>query len=370
MGLVHAFHQLLKVMSLSSKVVKYFLIVSTSALGLTLLVCTLALAQTPTTGAVVRSANLRAGPGTTYPVVGTARPGQTVMIVETNLAGDWYRLADDQWIAAFLVNTTAPNATPTTLNPLPVAQPTVAATPLPTITSGTANRAANLRGGPGTTYAIVGTVQPGQRLNLIGRTGDSAWYQLESGTWIAAFLVNGGAAQPTALPTSAGPAATAVPTPTSQPAGGGNTYVVVQKRLWDPYENGGSLDGPSVHCGYRRELLVNVLDANGNRVNGVAVQAQYGAKEIVVTGAQGRGDGVASFVLGGGQDVKVIRDASGRAVTSDVATGLSTNPQNIPFAFLQDARYCQDEETCRHFAETNSCNGHFSWTVTFQQTGG
>lgn len=349
---------------------KYLLVGITLPIVTALLFWSLAVAQSSTTGVVTRSANLRAGPGTTYPVVGAARPGQTVTIVETNLAGDWYRLADDQWIAAFLVNTTAPNATPTTPNPPPVDQPTVAATPLPTITSGTANRSANLRAGPGTSYAVVGTVQRGQRLNLSGRTGDSAWYQIESGAWIAAFLVNAGAAQPTAIPTSAGPVATAVPIATSRPAGSGNTYVLVQKRLWDPYENGGSLDGPSVHCGYRRELVVNVLDANGNRVNGVAVQAQYGAKETVVTGAQGRGDGVASFVLGGGQDVKVIRDASGRAVTSDVATGLSTNPQNIEVEFLQSANYCQDEETCRHFAETNSCNGHFSWTVTFQQAGG
>lgn len=350
-------------MNIYVRSLKYLLVGITLPVMTALLFWSLAVAQSPTTGAVTRSANLRAGPGTTYPVVGAARPGQTVTIVETNLAGDWYRLADDQWIAAFLVNTTAPN-------PPPVDQATVAATPLSTITSGTANRAANLRAGPGTTYAIVGTVQSGQRLNLSGRTGDSAWYQIESGAWIAAFLVNSGtAAQPTAMPSSVAPAATALPPATPRPAGSGNDYRLVQKRLWDPYENGGSLDGPSVHCGYRRELVVNVLDANGNRVNGVAVQAQYGAKETVVTGAQGRGDGVASFVLGGGQDVKVIRDASGRAVTSDVATGLSTNPQNIEVEFLRSANYCQDEATCRHFAETNSCNGHFSWTVTFQQAG-
>ena len=114
-------------------------------------------------------------------------------------------------------------------------------------------------------------------------------------------------------------------------------------------------------------MIVNVLDANGNRVNGVAVQVLYGAKEIIVTGSQGRGDGVAEFVLGGGQDVTVVRDANGQSVTSDVATGLSTNPASIPFDILQSAQYCQDEESCRRFAEGNSCNGHFSWNVTFQR---
>ena len=333
-----------------------------------LLFWSLAVAQSATTGAVTRSANLRAGPGTTYPVVGAARPGQRVTIVESNAAGDWYRLANDQWIAAFLVNVTNPISTATATPNAPVAQ-LVASIPLADATSGTVNRSANLRAGPGTTYAIVGTVRSGQLLNLIGRNADGAWVQIEGGAWIAAFLVNGATAtQPAApSPTAPGPNPTVPPVATPRPAGSGNAYVLVQKRLWDPYENGGSLDGPSVHCGYRRELVVNVLDANGNRVNGVAVQVQYGAKETVVTGAQGRGDGVATFVLGGGQDVKVIRDASGRAVASDVATGLSTNPQNIEVEFLRSANYCQDEATCRHFAETNSCNGHFSWTVTFQQ---
>src|SRR5436853_7098751 len=91
------------------------------------------------------------------------------------------------------------------------------------------------------------------------------------------------------------PAATAAPPAASAT---GTEFVLVEKRLWNPYENGGSLDGPSVHCGQRRQLVVNVLDANGIRLNGVAVQAQYGARETVVTGSQGKGDGLAEFVLG------------------------------------------------------------------------
>ena len=355
-------------MPVSLKSLKYLLVGMTGAVMAALLFWSLTMAQTPNMGAVIRHANLRAGPGTTYPVVGAARPGQSVTIIGSNAAGDWYRLADEQWIAAFLVNITPPNSA---LPPTPNAPVTpLAATPLAAATSGTANRNANLRAGPGTTYAIVGTVRSGQLLNLIGRTADGSWVQIEGGAWIAAFLVNG-ATQPVApSPTAPGPTLPVPPVATPRPLGSGNEYLLVQKRLWDPYENGGSLDGPSVHCGYRRELVVNVLDVNGNRVNGVAVQVQYGAKETVVTGAQGRGDGVATFVLGGGQDVKVIRDASGRAVTSDLATGLSTNPQNIGVEFLRSANYCQDEESCRHFAETNSCNGHFSWTVTFQRAGG
>jgi uncharacterized protein YgiM (DUF1202 family) len=61
----------------------------------------------------------------------------------------------------------------------------------------TANRVANLRQGPGTEYAILGTAQVGQSLTLTGRNDAGDWYQLDTGAWIAAFLVNNA---PTALP--------------------------------------------------------------------------------------------------------------------------------------------------------------------------
>jgi len=315
----------------------------------TLCFCGVALSQSTTTGIVNRDANLRSGPGTNYTIIGKAASGQTVTIVDENDASSWYQLAEGQWIASFLVNLTPgiPLPTPTT----------VAAT------GATAQRAANLRAGPGVNYAVTGVVRSGQALEIVGANPDRAWLQLANGAWIAAFLVNQSAAiTATRMPTTpAGSVATATP------AASGNHFVLVQKRLWDVIENGGSLDGPSVHCGLARELLVNVLDANGNRLNGVAVQVEYGARETVVTGSQGKGDGVAEFVLGGGQDVKVIRDVGGAAVTSDVATSLSTNPQNIPYATLISAQYCQDEASCRSFVEGNACNGHFSWSVTFQR---
>lgn len=122
-----------------------------------------------------------------------------------------------------------------------------------------------------------------------------------------------------------------------------------------------------MHCGDDRQLVVTALSRGGSRMNGVAVQVQYGAREIEVTGAQGKGDGQAEFVLGGGQDVKVIRDNTGAPVTSDIATGLSTNPAGIGHDYLRAARYCTDEESCRRFVEGNGCIGHFSWSVTFQQ---
>jgi hypothetical protein len=232
---------------------------------------------------------------------------------------------------------------------------------------GVVNRNANLRAGPGTRYAVVGSAPAGTTVRIAGTNTSGTWYHLTNGRWIAGFLVdiNGTGASRAPVPTLA-------PTPVPAhveppPSRSGNQFVVVERRLWDVYENGGWLDGPSVHCGEGRALHVDVLDANGNRLNGVAVQVQYGARETIVTGSQGKGDGVAEFVLGGGQDVRVVRDSNGSPATSDTATGLSTNAANIAHSDLIAARYCQDEESCRHFGENNGCLGHFSWNATFQR---
>lgn len=77
------------------------------------------------------------------------------------------------------------------------ATPTLKATPKPVTKSPTANKNANLRSGPGTTFAVVGSVKAGQPLTLVGRNADNSWYKLKTGQWIAAFLVTGA---PTTLP--------------------------------------------------------------------------------------------------------------------------------------------------------------------------
>jgi uncharacterized protein YgiM (DUF1202 family) len=61
----------------------------------------------------------------------------------------------------------------------------------------TANSNANLRSGPSTDYPVVGRAAQGQRLDVVGRNEAGDWYLLDSGAWIAAFLVNNA---PTTLP--------------------------------------------------------------------------------------------------------------------------------------------------------------------------
>jgi hypothetical protein len=106
-----------------------------------------------------------------------------------------------------------------------------------------ANDNANLRSGPGTSFAIQGQAAAGAVVELAGRNQAGDWYQLKNGLWIAAFLVDGAPAdlpvidgetpasaattpappveatvQAAASPTAAaGPAATATPEPTAKP---------------------------------------------------------------------------------------------------------------------------------------------------------
>lgn len=89
------------------------------AIALTVLLCLLpvmpTLAQTtfPTTGVILRDANLRAGAGTTFAIAGTGRAGQQVTIVEANRDTTWYHLGSGAWIAAFLVELKVANTDPT-----------------------------------------------------------------------------------------------------------------------------------------------------------------------------------------------------------------------------------------------------------------
>lgn len=279
-----------------------------------------------------------------------------------------------------------------TVRPLPAASET--ATPTPAAPMARVVNSINVRSGPGTTYPVIAVLSADARVEIVGRNATTDWLQVvyaQGGTgWLSAPLVEieGDAASiglvteiptppPTATPapataTPSAPAevapveaATATPLPAA-PTTGQSEFRVIDKRLWDVYENGGYLDGPSVTCGEKRQLVVTVLDAAGNRLNGVAVQAQYGAREIFYTG-DGKGDGNVEFVLGGGQDVKVIRDNDGSEAISEMATGLATHPDGIAVDQLIQARYCSDAESCQRFIDAPGCFGHFSWTVTFQR---
>ncbi|MCC6454889.1 MAG: SH3 domain-containing protein [Caldilineaceae bacterium] len=299
------------------------------------------------------------------------------------------------------------NQAPPAANPLPTATtepPTATPISKPMIQ---ASNGLNVRSGPGTAYPVVGALNSGQQADIVAKNPEGDWWQVSLPTggagWVYGPLVQ--AMGDTASITVASDIPAAPPTPTPAPVAevpaeqppaeqppaeqppaeqppaeeppaeqapppvaAGPDFAGVERRLWTVEETGGAVDsGGSVRCGEKRELHVIVLDANGNRLNGVAVQAIYGAQEIFVTGAQGKGDGQVEFVLGAGQGVKVIRDADGREVTSDSVEGLSTHSPEISHSDLIGAHYCTDDASCDKFNFSAGCWGHHSWTVTFKR---
>jgi len=82
----------------------------------------------------------------------------------------------------------------------------------------TANRGANLRGGPGTNYAQMGSVALGQALNIVGRNATGDWLKLANGAWIAGSLVNNAPASLSVVATPVPPVQTVPLAATLAPA--------------------------------------------------------------------------------------------------------------------------------------------------------
>jgi hypothetical protein len=94
---------------------------------------------------VNRNSNLRAGPGTSFQIVGRKRAGDTVTVVGQNNDGSWLQLDDGNWIAAFLVrpleNNTGEEETQAGGTPTPTATLTETVSTEPTDVAGQAELA-------------------------------------------------------------------------------------------------------------------------------------------------------------------------------------------------------------------------------------
>jgi hypothetical protein len=82
---------------------------------------------------------------------------------------------------------------------------------------GTVNSNANLRSGPGTSYAKVGSAKAGDAVQVKGCNDGCTWYQLQNGQWIFAELVDLRAAE-AAAPRTPAPAAASPAAPAAKPA--------------------------------------------------------------------------------------------------------------------------------------------------------
>ena len=279
--------------------------------------------------------------------------------------------------------TEPPTAIPATEPPPATPEPpTVTPTVEPQTPRAVADSDVNLRGGPGKAYPVAGKLLAGQEAEILGRNTSGDWWQLAwpggKQAWVAGTVVQilgpidtvAVAKNIPALPVqpTRAPQPTAAPAaPTVPPRPSGPDFRLVEHRLLTNEENGGQMDGPSVRCGGGHMMSVVVLDAAGNRLNGVAVKVVGGAQQEIVTGSQGKGDGNAEFDLyEPGADVQVVRDVDGRQTTSDTATG-PTMTDAIPFDVLMGAHYCSSAEDCSHFLSQNGCSGHYSWSATYRR---
>lgn len=254
----------------------------------------------------------------------------------------------------------------------------------------------NVRGGPGTNYNLTGSLQKDEQAQIVGKNPAGDWWQIQLANgqqgWVLGQLVQTRGdtatvavatdipAAPVAAPAPAtvaeAPAPEAAPEEASPqeaapeeaaaeeapPPADPNAppyFTLVSKRLWNKEENDG--------CVGKHLLRINVLDANGVRINGVRLKGIYTGHELV-TGDQGKGDGVIEFDLhGAGEGFTVIRNDDGREAGSDRAEGFTTRSIDIDQATLIATGYCTNDDDCRIFYDSWGCHGHHSWEATFQR---
>ena len=215
---------------------------------------------------------------------------------------------------------TVANAAPVAEAPIATAIPVPAETPTPTPSAQpqlTVNGdAVNIRQGPDTGYGIIASAENGQTFPVTGRNGAGDWWQIccfdgQPG-WIFVALTTGQnvegvtvaenipALPPTpivapeaAAPTSA-PAAESAPAPASAPDPAASSagffdpnaaYQITQFRVLGLDENNGGIRSSSA----LHYILVTVLDAAGNPVNGAVIRNLVGEKKDVASGSKGAG---------------------------------------------------------------------------------
>lgn len=248
----------------------------------------------------------------------------------------------------------------------------------------------NVRSGPSVDFPVVDSLDAGESAAITGKSTAADWWEIAlsggDNGWVLAQLVTTSgdvssvavpadlpvapatatpaaiaaepAAEPAAVATepAAEPAATTAPaaSPTDKPY-----FKLIASRMWGKAENG--------DCRGQHLLRINVIDANGVRLNGVRLKGIY-TGEIMVTGSQGKGDGVIEYDLySTGEGFTVIQNDDGRESDSDRAEGFTTQSREISQDLLIAGGYCTNASDCQVFYDSWGCNGHHSWEATFQR---
>ncbi len=174
--------------------------------------------------------NVRSGPDTGFEKVGALNANSTAVVTGQNEAGTWWQIefenaTEPGWVAAEVVEfvgnaddvpiVAAPTPEPTA-EPAPESeQPPAAVIEIPT-------GGVNIRKGPGLNFELVGRLDEGDSLPVVGQNQDGTWWQVEfedgeNGlAWVAAAVVNftGNPADVPSIQPDAIPTAVVTPTPT------------------------------------------------------------------------------------------------------------------------------------------------------------
>lgn len=139
------------------------------------------------------------------------------------------------------IPTFTPTNVPDTPTPVPTHTPIPSPTAVPTVedkqTTVNSRVGANLREGPGTTYAAIRVLEQGAKVTAIAQTRDRQWIQLENG-WVFHNLLDG---IPANLPLSRSIPSPPTPTPlpptaTATPAPSTPTPVPNPTPMWGDFE--------------------------------------------------------------------------------------------------------------------------------------
>lgn len=205
--------------------------------------------------------------------------------------------------------TPEPTATETPVEtPTPEVPPTDTPEPTPEVARLVINNPTlNVRGGPGTNYAVVGRANNGERYDVTGKNSQGSWYQIDfngQNGWVAgeyvalegdpgsvqvAANIPAAPVQPTRPPApTAAPVPTSPPAPTQPPAPTTPYFLLAGAERCDPNP------GSTYFNGFVR--------ARDNApLNGVCVHvAYYGPRNTKCSGCDGVGNGVWGFSPFGG----------------------------------------------------------------------
>jgi uncharacterized protein YraI len=215
----------------------------------------------------------------------------------------------------------------------------------------------NIRGGPATSFELLGAATQGQTFPVTGKNAQGDWWQIccingqagwifgelaqvEQGEKVA--VVAQAAATPTPAAVAEAPTATPPPiqpTTTPPPPGGlpvdnggsagdpnpGAQYQIVYFKVLGLNENNGGIRDSSA----QHHIFLTVLDQNGNGVDGAVVKNLVGERGEVITG--GKGPGKAEITMYWEPfKLYVASDPSG-PVTSQVS-----NQMGLAFPHLPD----------------------------------